>query len=245
MASKAKSKSKAIDFPKVLKRINAIAKRGFCRGMGDVGDRNGNQMCVEAAICTALEEVPKEVFEGEEYYYDGGPGIDQPSCVPVELSDAKIELNDSGQWDNDDHRAEFLLPLAIAQLGSKGQKNIVARIKKAIVARWNDLAEEATERQWQELEKVVAARDTDLIYDLMGRIEDRPVSTFSAPVPKQTISEVLSDVTAEVNGHNVNISEVEASILLLALKDVKTPGSKHVKASAYKKAEDVLRKAVA
>src|SRR5258708_26571172 len=88
-----------IDFPAVIKKFDSILERGLCAG---VGDRDG-QMCVEAAICAALNL----------------PHGDNPSCVASFVRDYKIALNDAN-WSSPQARAKGLRDLGIAQIGSKG-----------------------------------------------------------------------------------------------------------------------------
>jgi hypothetical protein len=83
----------------LVTKIDSFIGRGLCSG---VGERNG-QMCVEAAICAALDL----------------PHGDDPGCVSAAVRSFKISLNDSN-WSTPKARAKGLRDLAIAQLGSKG-----------------------------------------------------------------------------------------------------------------------------
>jgi hypothetical protein len=84
---------------KVLETVDA----GLTAGLGV--PRPGH-MCVEAAVSYAL----------------GLPHSDKPDCVDPLLRDVKITLNDLS-WSNDRARANGLLALAVAQLGSAGHLN--------------------------------------------------------------------------------------------------------------------------
>jgi len=86
-----------IDFSTVVPKFDAILSRGLCAG---VGIRTGS-MCIEAAICAALDE----------------PHGDRPSCVHSTLRDYKIRLNDA-QWSSPTARATGLRRLGILQLGT-------------------------------------------------------------------------------------------------------------------------------
>ena len=88
-----------IDFPTLIPKFDAILSRGLCQG---VGNRDG-QMCIEAAICAALDL----------------PHGDNPDCVSVAVRSFKITLNDAG-WSSPEARAKGLRSLGIAQIGSKG-----------------------------------------------------------------------------------------------------------------------------
>ncbi len=86
-----------IDFPTVIKKFDAILERGLSKGLGD---RFG-QMCVEAAICAAMDL----------------PHDDKPNCVELYVRKFKISLNDQA-WSSPQARAVGLRDLGIAQIGS-------------------------------------------------------------------------------------------------------------------------------
>ena len=88
-----------IDFKTVIPKFDAILERGLCSG---VGKRDG-QMCIEAAICAALDL----------------PHSDKPSCVASAVRSYKIALNDQ-RWSSPQARAKGLRDIGIAQIGSKG-----------------------------------------------------------------------------------------------------------------------------
>jgi hypothetical protein len=88
-----------IDFETVIPKFDAILARGLCSG---VGERDG-QMCIEAAICAALDL----------------PHGDDPNCVSAAVRSYKIRLNDAN-WSSPEARAKGLRDLGIAQIGSKG-----------------------------------------------------------------------------------------------------------------------------
>lgn len=100
-----------IDFATVVRKIDALLKRGLSKGLGD---RNG-QMCIEAVICAALDL----------------PHGDNPAdCVDQPVRAFKITLNDSSNWQSPESRAAGLRDLGIAQLGSKGVVNSKAFSKR-------------------------------------------------------------------------------------------------------------------
>ena len=82
-----------------IKKFDAILSRGLCQG---VGSRDG-QMCIEAAVCAALDL----------------PHGDDPDCVDSAVRSFKIALNDSN-WSSSKTRAKGLRDLGIAQIGSRG-----------------------------------------------------------------------------------------------------------------------------
>lgn len=87
-----------LDIPTLIPKIDKILKRGLCPGVGT----RGGLMCIEAALCYALDL----------------PHGDDPGCVPASVRYFKLALNDS-QWSSPIARAKGLRDLGIAQLGSK------------------------------------------------------------------------------------------------------------------------------
>ena len=95
---------------------------GLSYGLG----RKNGMMCVEAAVCTALDL----------------PFGDDPKCVEAQVRDFKIEMNDSLGWLNPKDRAEGLRNLAIAQVGSKGVVDGVEFVTRLIIKVVNKLLPE-------------------------------------------------------------------------------------------------------
>src|SRR3990167_4202559 len=93
---------KTLNFETIIPKFDAILSRGLCSG---VGNRDG-QMCIEAAICAALDL----------------PHGDNPSCVEPNIRAYKIALNDKS-WSCPEARAKGLRDLGIAQIGSRGVVN--------------------------------------------------------------------------------------------------------------------------
>ena len=87
------------NFSNLIPKFDDILSRGLCVG---VGDRDG-QMCIEAAICAAMDL----------------PHGDEPDCVAKSVRSYKITLNDSS-WSSAAARARGLRNLGIAQIGSRG-----------------------------------------------------------------------------------------------------------------------------
>ena len=87
-----------LNFEEIIPKFDAILERGLCTGLGD---RDG-QMCIEAAICAALDL----------------PHGDEPACVDPIIRVYKIALNDKN-WSSPQARAKGLRNLGIAQIGSK------------------------------------------------------------------------------------------------------------------------------
>jgi hypothetical protein len=80
------------------KRVYDLVGAGLVKG---VGKPNPGEMCVEAAICFALDE----------------PHGDQPKCVGGQDRSFSVTLNDAA-WSSNEARAKGMKRLAIAQLGS-------------------------------------------------------------------------------------------------------------------------------
>jgi hypothetical protein len=81
---------------KVLKIVDC----GLVRGLGEP---EPGQMCVEAAVCKAMDE----------------PHSDRPSCVADSVAEFKARLNDCF-WQSEQSRAAGLREIAVCQLGSRG-----------------------------------------------------------------------------------------------------------------------------
>src|SRR5882757_5357777 len=84
---------------KVARKVLKIVDAGLSKGMGNP---KAGQMCVEAAVCFALDL----------------PHGDDPACVSRALRGLKINLNDRN-WSSKAARARGLRRLAVAQLGSR------------------------------------------------------------------------------------------------------------------------------
>src|SRR5215469_4358722 len=80
-------------------KYTTILDRGLSQGMG----KQGSQVCIEAAICEALNL----------------PHGDDPGCVAQSVRFFKITLNDAS-WSSPAARAAGLRGLGLAQLGSLG-----------------------------------------------------------------------------------------------------------------------------
>lgn len=91
--------TESVNLDVVVPKIDAILARGLSQGLGD---RDG-QMCIEAAVCAALDL----------------PHGDDPPPVTTSVSAFKVQLNDR-LWSSPQARAQGLRRLGIAQLGSRG-----------------------------------------------------------------------------------------------------------------------------
>lgn len=80
-------------------KFDSIIARGLSLGLGS----QGSQVCIEAAVCEALNL----------------PHGDDPKCVASSVRRFKIRLNDAA-WSSPQARAKGLRDLGIAQLGSLG-----------------------------------------------------------------------------------------------------------------------------
>ena len=83
----------------LAKRVIAVVSKGLSCGLGTPVP---GSMCVEAAVCYAMNL----------------PHGDEPTCVHADVRKFKIHLNDSS-WSSNKARAEGMLRIAIAQLGSE------------------------------------------------------------------------------------------------------------------------------
>src|ERR1700683_1967390 len=96
--NRSKSEPLLIDI-NVARKVLEIVDAGLVKG---VGNPVAGQMCVEAAVCFALDL----------------PHGDDPACVSRALRSLKIKLNDSN-WSSNKARAVGLRRMAVAQLGSR------------------------------------------------------------------------------------------------------------------------------
>jgi hypothetical protein len=102
----------------IAEKVRDTVNAGLVKG---VGKPVAGQMCVEAAVCYAL----------------GLPHGDNPGCVSPALRSIKITLNDKA-WSSPQARAEGLLRLAVAQLGSAGvldNKEFMRRVADMTIRR--------------------------------------------------------------------------------------------------------------
>lgn len=90
-------------------KFDEILARGLSNGLG----KQGEQVCIEAAICETL----------------GLPHGDDPGCVGAAVRAFKISLNDSN-WSSSLARAQGMRDLGLAQLGSKGLVDDVEFVTK-------------------------------------------------------------------------------------------------------------------
>ena len=81
-------------------KLRAIVSHGLVSGLGQP---KPGALCIEAAICLAL----------------GEPHGDQPTCVAAADRELAIRINDAA-WLDAATRAEALLPIGLASLGTAG-----------------------------------------------------------------------------------------------------------------------------
>ena len=86
--------------PEQRQKLTEIINAGLIEGLGKP---QPGGLCIEAAICLAL----------------GEPHSDRPSCVAEPDREFAIGINDA-DWSSPEARAQALLPLALAQLGTAG-----------------------------------------------------------------------------------------------------------------------------
>ena len=105
------------DYTKVVEKLIEIIPQGLVE---DLGVPVAGRMCVEAAVCYAL----------------GLDHSDNPPCVGAAVRNFKIKLNDSA-WSSKEARAEGMLKIAVAQLGSNSldQQEFAQRLTMKIVNR--------------------------------------------------------------------------------------------------------------
>lgn len=123
----------------IAAKVLAIVDAGLVKGMGKPIP---GQMCVEAAVCYALNL----------------PHNDDPQCVSRALRQLKIRLNDS-DWSSNEARSKGLRRLALIQLGSRDvidDKEFAARVTKLAISKSVPIALRAA-ASIQKIEKHKAA----------------------------------------------------------------------------------------
>jgi hypothetical protein len=98
-----------------------VSKGLISGGLG----REPGSLCIESAICLAF----------------GEPHGDRPSCVAQADRDLSIRLNDAA-WPTAQDRADALLPIGLAQLGTAGtdRREWVKRVAEGVIRRVLPLA---------------------------------------------------------------------------------------------------------
>lgn len=106
-----------LDLDRVRAKLREIVPAGLIGGKGTGAP---GSLCIESAICLAL----------------GEPHGDNPSCVAPEDRAYAIVINDA-PWPSPQARAEALLPLGLAQLGTAGTDRSawVARVVEGTIRR--------------------------------------------------------------------------------------------------------------
>ncbi len=94
----------------IARKVLTIVDAGLVKG---VGNPKAGEMCVEAAVCFALDL----------------PHGDDPACVSRALRLLKIALNDK-EWSSNAARGAGLRRVAVAQLGSRGTLDDVEFMKR-------------------------------------------------------------------------------------------------------------------
>ena len=203
----------------LVDKIDAILARGLSKG---VGARDG-QMCIEAAICCALDL----------------PHDDDPGCVAAAVRTFKIRLNDA-TWSSPDARAKGLRDLGIAQLGSLG---IVSDVDFAVA-----IAAKTNEVLIPEMRTIVAKSATEHAADAAEYAEhaaDAAEYAEYAAEYAEYAAEYAAKHAADATEHAADAAEyaaeyakcdpdyflkLSASLALEVLRDLKSPGCEWVNA---------------
>jgi hypothetical protein len=149
---------------KVLKTVDC----GLSHGLGK---QNPGEMCVEAAVCYALDL----------------PHGDDPGCVDSVVRVFKIKLNDSN-WSSNTARAKGLRRLALIQLGSKDKLDTEAFRKGLIdlsIRKWLPFALREASRLQKEPHKtnlLEAAKNCELRGDYESVIKAKDAAANAAAV---------------------------------------------------------------
>jgi len=119
------------------KNLREICSHGLAKG---VGVNKPGEMCVMQAVSIASSE----------------PFTDKPTCVDYRLRELCVLLNDNYLWINNHERSQYLTPIAIASLGTRGRGDVTkmaSRIFKEYEAKLNQFWAEYNEncnQYWDE-----------------------------------------------------------------------------------------------
>lgn len=165
----------------LVEQLSQTIDKGLSDGLGKPAP---GQMCVEAAIC----------------YVNGWEHNDEPKCVNPTIRDFSINLNDSLSFKNRQSRAKALKRFAIAQLGTKNQKNIgrkfASQATLVYIQKWYPLF----------IRELITTKDFD--EDFVNKVQKRLKSLEEKPSLRKYYSFVnfLDDKRDEIyhRTHEVN-----------------------------------------
>lgn len=184
-------------------KVIETVKPGLCHGLGDP---EPGKMCVEAAV----------------NYACGLPHGDSPSCVGNVVRDFKINLNDQA-WSTNKKRANGMIKIAIAQLGSnkldqnKFRELVIEEfVQLTIMKEFNKELNKILNNK-----KILSEERTERIYNLS--------SDYYAKIQEINID----DLGNEKNEYfpkmrNDKYYRLLADICLIVLKKMKSPGCKYL-----------------
>jgi hypothetical protein len=218
-----------LDFEVLVPRIDAILARGLSRGLGT----KGAQVCIEAAICEALNL----------------PHGDDPQCVAIAVRAFKIRLNDSN-WSSPEARAAGLRDLGIAQLGSLGVVNDVefamrmahATIQILIPALFRQIftldtpehqkCREAADRCAAAADAAAAdaadAAAADARWAAAARWADAAAAAAAARWAAAAADDAAAADAAAAGNDSDHYLRISAGIALTVLREMKSPGCEWV-----------------
>ena len=224
--------------PEQRQRLIEIINAGLVRGLGEA--RPGS-LCVEAAICLAM----------------GEPHSDRPSCVAVPDGDFGIRINDA-PWSSPEARAEALLPLALAQLGTAGtdrgpwlRRVVEGTIRQILPIALRVAARVHPEEQHRAaLEAAAVCCEQEGTRDAAGRAAYDAANAEAAAAARAAAAAAAhaaaraADATARAAAATARAAAAEAAAEAAAAARAVTDDGDAVDAAADAARDDVLRLAV-
>jgi len=194
------------DYEQVKTVLKQIVPMGLT---ADIGEAKPGKMCIEAAICFAM----------------GEPHGDEPSCVATQDRLYSITINAcqrySGEWSTDLARAEALLPLAIAQLGTSGtdRREWIAKLALGTVRRVLPIALDAAGMP----SHAQACRNAENLVDAYKAASSARIAAYAAKSENKTIqyagNAAEHAARAAICAERINTADVAASNACSAAAD--------------------------
>lgn len=195
-------KDKPIKITKdVVKSLLKVVNKGLVAG---IGLPEPGKMCVEAAVSFSM---------GEDHN-------DSPKCVHPTLTHEKIELNDGGDWDDNDARADGLRRAAVAQLGSAGKFKSV-KYEKLLNDRYHNYLGRMV---WSKIERYRKENNVAGLLDFVSQWDAADV-----PADISSVSEYLNVLENNVYPEDWTGNDKVAFVaeeLVQVLIQMKIPGTK-------------------
>lgn len=196
------------NFKEIIPKYDAILERGLCKGVG----KPDGQMCIEAAICTAL----------------GLPFGDDPVCVASAVRAYKIAINDK-IWSSPQARAKALRDIGIAQIGSKdivNDEEFICRLSQKtiqvlIVHLFRNNKYTKNNLKLQELTNICEKEPTDINCRKLAAATDAAATAYATAAA--TAAAAAADAATAAAAADAYLI-MSVNLALEVLKELKSPG---------------------